>query len=59
MTTLAHPKLPRLADDAGLTLIGVAIAVAVTLPVSVLTAFLTGTVMRGKGDAGIKEAVDN
>ncbi|SAK55948.1 hypothetical protein AWB78_01520 [Caballeronia calidae] len=38
---------------------GVAIAVAVTLLVSVLTAFLTGTVMRGKGDAGIKEAVDN
>ena len=38
---------------------GVAIAVAVTLLVSVLTAFLTGTVTRGKGDARIKEAVDN
>lgn len=38
---------------------GVAISVAVTLLVSVLTAFLTGTVMRGKGDSGIKEAPDD
>ncbi|SAK55564.1 hypothetical protein AWB80_02103 [Caballeronia pedi] len=36
---------------------GVAIAVAVTLLVSVLTAFLTGTVMRANGDIGIKEAL--
>lgn len=35
---------------------GVAISVAVTLLVSVLTAFLTGTVMRGKVDSGIQEA---
>ena len=35
---------------------GVAIAVAVTLLVSVLTAFLTGTVIRGKDDA-IKETL--
>ena len=36
---------------------GVAIAVAFTLLVSVLTAFLTGTVMRGKSDIGIQEAL--
>jgi uncharacterized membrane protein len=34
---------------------GVAIAVAVTLLVSVLTAFLTGKVMRGKNDVEAKE----
>jgi uncharacterized membrane protein len=37
---------------------GVAISVAVTLLVSVLTAFLTGTVMRGRGEGGMKEALD-
>ena len=36
---------------------GVAIAVAVTLLVSVLTAFLTGTVIRGKGEGAFKEAL--
>lgn len=36
---------------------GVAIAVAVTLLVSVLTAFLTGTVMRARDEDGVKAAL--